>query len=162
MSLNKTLEDGWFFTQLTGHERNESANKGTDVGEWLPVKIPTGVHEELFRVSRIPDPFIGQLLGPSPSKLFNLTHRTGLNEHLVQWIGEEDWAFRTKIQITPEMHAMPHIDLVFDGLDTYATIELDGKKILEYVSDKSPARTHLSPLGRTICSCPTEFLSNRD
>jgi hypothetical protein len=43
------------------------------------------------------------------------------------------------------MHAMPHIDLVFDGLDTYTTIELDGKKILEYVLDKSPARTHLSP-----------------
>jgi hypothetical protein len=30
---------------------------------------------------------------------------------------------------------MPHIDLIFDGLDTYATIELDGKKILEYVLD---------------------------
>ena len=43
------------------------------------------------------------------------------------------------------MHAMPHIDLVFDGLDTYTTIELDGRKILEYALDKTPARTHLSP-----------------
>ena len=60
MSLNKTLDDGWFFTQLTGHERNESTNKGTDIDEWLPVKIPTGVHEELLKISRIPDPFIGQ------------------------------------------------------------------------------------------------------
>lgn len=71
--MNKTLDDGWFFTQLTGHERNESANKGTDIGEWLPVKVPTGVHEELLKVSRIPDPFIGQLLGLSRSMLFNLT-----------------------------------------------------------------------------------------
>jgi beta-mannosidase len=136
MSLNKSLDDGWSFTQLTGHERNESANKGTDSGEWLPAKIPTGIHEELLKVSRIPDPFIGQLLRLSPPTSFGLhsSHRsTGLNEHLVQWIGEEDWAFRTKIQITPEMHAMPHIDLVFDGLDTYTTVELDGKKILEYV-----------------------------
>jgi hypothetical protein len=74
MSLNKTLEDGWFFTQLTGHEHNESTNKGTDIGEWLPVNVPTGVYEELLRVSRIPDPFIGQLLGLSPSYVIQPHH----------------------------------------------------------------------------------------
>jgi len=63
MSVNKTLDTGWFFTQLTGHGRNEPGNKGTDSGEWLPAKVPTGVHEELIKASRIPDPFIGQLLG---------------------------------------------------------------------------------------------------
>lgn len=30
------------------------------------------------------------------------------------------------------MHALPHIDLIFEGLDTYATVELDGTNILEY------------------------------
>lgn len=62
MTLIKTLDDGWSFTQLTGHDRNESKNKGTESGEWLPAKVPTGVHEELLKLSRIPDPFIGQLL----------------------------------------------------------------------------------------------------
>jgi hypothetical protein len=29
------------------------------------------------------------------------------------------------------MHTRPHIDLIFDGLDTYATVELDGRTILK-------------------------------
>ncbi|KIM26256.1 glycoside hydrolase family 2 protein [Serendipita vermifera MAFF 305830] len=135
MTLIKLLDDGWSFTQLTGHDRNEPGNKGTDRGEWLPVKVPTGVHEELLKVSRIPDPFIG------------------LNEHLVQWIGEEDWAFRTKITITPEMHALPHIDLILDGLDTYATVEFDGTTILETNNMFVPYRADLKrSLGHSDCA----------
>jgi beta-mannosidase len=128
-AISVPLSDGWSFTQLTGHERNQPNNRGTDNGEWLSAKVPTGVHEELLRVSRIPDPFIGER---SPASLcVILIPDLGLNEHLVQWIGEETWAFKTKFTVTAEMHARPHIDLIFDGLDTYATVELDGKVILK-------------------------------
>ncbi|KAG8797423.1 hypothetical protein FRC16_008878 [Serendipita sp. 398] len=129
-NLTLDLEDGWVFTQLSGNNRNQPSNRGTDTGEWLPTKIPTGVHEELLKLSRIPDPFVG------------------LNEHLVQWIGEETWAFQTKFTITAEMHALPNVDLVFDGLDTYATVELDGKKVLEtnnmFVPYRVPIKDALS------------------
>ncbi|KAG8808089.1 hypothetical protein FRC17_004131, partial [Serendipita sp. 399] len=111
-NITVSIEEGWSFTQLSGHERNQSSNRGTNLGEWLPTKVPTGVHEELLKHSRIPDPFVG------------------INEHLIQWIGEETWAFQTKLTVTAEMHALPHIDLVFDGLDTYATVQLDGKTVL--------------------------------
>ncbi len=59
-AISAPLSDGWSFTQLTGHERNQPNHKGTDTGEWLPAKVPTGVHEELLRASRIPDPFVGE------------------------------------------------------------------------------------------------------
>ncbi|CAG8756462.1 14603_t:CDS:2, partial [Acaulospora colombiana] len=56
-----------------------------------------------------------------------------LNEHRVQWIGEEEWAFRTNFTVTPDMKTFSQIDLVFEGLDTYSTVELDGHTVLKYV-----------------------------
>jgi hypothetical protein len=54
----------------------------------------------------------------------------------VQWIGEEEWAFKTNFTVTPDMKAFSHIDLVFEGLDTYSTVKLDGNTILQYVVPK--------------------------
>ena len=60
----------------------------------------------------------------------------GLNEHLVQWIGEESWAFQTKFSVSAAAHGLSHIDLVFEGLDTYATVLIDGKTVLECVGGR--------------------------
>lgn len=139
------LDKGWSFTQLTGHDRNQPSNKGTEPGEWLPVDVPTGVHDELLKLSRIPDPFVG------------------LNEHLIQWIGEESWAFQTKFSIPTSAHRLSHIDIVFEGLDTYATVSVDGRTILECVGwpalDPRGNTDRLS--GRTICLFLTECPSRR-
>jgi hypothetical protein len=61
-TIVKDLTESWAFTQLTGQEKNTPDNKGTDKDEWLTIdRIPTGVHEQLLKHSRIPDPFIGKL-----------------------------------------------------------------------------------------------------
>ena len=39
-------------------------------------------------------------------------------------VGEADWVFKTTFSVTDAEHALPNIDLVFDGLDTYATVKL--------------------------------------
>jgi hypothetical protein len=39
-------------------------------------------------------------------------------------IGETDWAFKTTFEVTESELQAPHADLVFEGLDTYATVEL--------------------------------------
>ena len=39
-------------------------------------------------------------------------------------VGEVDWAFKTELPIIESDLTAEHIDLVFDGLDTYATINL--------------------------------------
>jgi hypothetical protein len=39
-------------------------------------------------------------------------------------IGESDWTFRTQFNITEREKAAKHVDLVFDGLDTYALVKL--------------------------------------
>lgn len=39
-------------------------------------------------------------------------------------IGESEWAFRTTFDVRPESLKEDSADLVFEGLDTYATVEL--------------------------------------
>ena len=67
-------------------------------------------------------------------------------------VGEADWSFKTSFAVDEKQLAAPNADLVFDGLDTFATVLLvgaahiieafvahshrcfkNGTKILEYV-----------------------------
>ncbi|OCH90937.1 glycoside hydrolase family 2 protein [Obba rivulosa] len=123
MSTVRSLNEGWSFTQVGGGQVMKD-------GDWLPVNnFPTTVHVELLAYKRIPDPFVG------------------LHEWDVQWIGEVEWAFRTQFQVSEGELAAPNADLVFDGLDTFATVVLNGNKILEtdnqFVSHRVLAKQHL-------------------
>jgi len=51
--------------------------------EWLPAKVPGGVHTDLLELKRIPDPFVAD------------------NEKLVQWVAEEDWEYRLQFIAVP-------------------------------------------------------------
>jgi beta-mannosidase len=82
---------------------------------WLPASVPGSIHQDLLAAGRIPDPFVG------------------LNEQQVQWVGEVDWLYRCRFEPSPELLAAETIDLCFDGLDTFATIWLNGQQVL--VSD---------------------------
>ncbi|EIM88069.1 beta-mannosidase [Stereum hirsutum FP-91666 SS1] len=119
----RTLNDGWSFTQVGGGE-------GTKNGEWLAVsEFPTTVHVELLKLKRIPDPFVG------------------LHEWDLQWIGEVEWAFKCSFSVSEQELALPNVDLVFDGLDTFATVVLNGKKILDtenqFVQYRAAVKEHL-------------------
>lgn len=105
--VTKEISSGWSFTQIGGGE-------GTKDGEWVPVSsFPTTVHVELLKLGRIPDPFVG------------------LHEWDVQWVGESRWAFKTTFEVSESDLSPSYADLVFDGLDTFATVQLNGEKLLE-------------------------------
>jgi beta-mannosidase len=53
----------------------------------------------------------------------------GYNEHKAGWVGTKSWTYRTQFQVPPISH-QSKADLVFDGLDTFAEVRLDGKVIL--------------------------------
>ncbi len=76
--------------------------------EWLPANIPGGVHTDLLALGRIPDPFVGD------------------NEKRVQWVAEADWEYHTRFTASPDLLSQPQIWLVCDGLDTLATVSLNG------------------------------------
>jgi len=87
----------------------EFRQAGTE--EWLPASVPGGVHTDLLALDRIPDPFVGD------------------NEKHIQWVAEADWEYRYQFAAAPELLRQPHIWLVCDGLDTLATVSLNGREL---------------------------------
>ncbi|ATY32718.1 beta-mannosidase [Sphingomonas psychrotolerans] len=80
--------------------------------QWFPARVPGSVQQDLIAAGRVPDPF------------------KGINEAPIQWVGLTNWQFRKIIEVTPAMLARDHVELVFDGLDTFATATLNGKQLL--------------------------------
>ncbi|KAF8076338.1 glycoside hydrolase family 2 protein [Lyophyllum atratum] len=140
--LARSLQE-WSFTQVGGGE-------GTKEGEWLQTsEFPTSVHVELLKLKKIPDPFVG------------------LHEWDVQWVGESDWAFKSTFTVTDEELRSSHIDLVFDGLDTFAKIDLNGRTILEtsnqFVSHRISAKETLKVgVNELVLTFESAFLKGRD
>ena len=79
--------------------------------EWLPAQVPGGVHTDLLALGRIPDPFVGD------------------NEKHVQWVAESDWEYRHTFAIDPALLDEDQVWLVCDGLDTLATVTLNGHEL---------------------------------
>ncbi|CRK17853.1 hypothetical protein BN1723_011420 [Verticillium longisporum] len=101
----QNLRSGWSFKQ---HDDD-------DPGAWLPVKtVPSQVHIDLLANKRIPDPFVDT------------------NEQSVQWVAEKSWQYKLRLP-APAIHCPEDTstDLVFEGLDTFATVTLNGVEILK-------------------------------
>ncbi|MEY2818054.1 MAG: hypothetical protein RL275_1517, partial [Chloroflexota bacterium] len=81
--------------------------------EWLSAQVPGGVHTDLMELGRIPDPFVGD------------------NEKRVAWVAESDWEYRSSFNVQAEVFHRKQIWLVCDGLDTLASLTLNGKQIGE-------------------------------
>lgn len=75
--------------------------------------VPGTVHTDLFANQLIPDPFYGA------------------NEKQLQWIENEDWEYETFFSVTNSELSHENIELELNGLDTYATVFLNGIAILE-------------------------------
>ena len=79
--------------------------------EEIPATVPGCVHTDLLAAGLIPDPFLDA------------------NEDLVQWVADSDWTYSTTFAVPEEVRSHEHIDLVFEGLDTLATITLNGTEV---------------------------------
>jgi beta-mannosidase len=79
--------------------------------EWLSANVPGGVHTDLLTNGLIPDPFAVD------------------NEKRVQWVAESDWVYRTSFTCTDELLSEEKVFLVCDGLDTLATVVLNGHEL---------------------------------
>ena len=91
-------------------------------------QFPTNVHLDLIHHGLIPDPFIGK------------------NEKDVQWVGEKAWIYKTTFPTPKERGSK--VVLVFHGLDTYATVVLNGKEILKTEDMFIPERVEVTRILR--------------
>ena len=80
---------------------------------WNKATVPGTVHTDLLANKIIADPFYGD------------------NESRLQWIDKADWEYKTIFNVDANTFAKKNLELVFDGLDTYADVFLNGKLILQ-------------------------------
>lgn len=78
---------------------------------WLPAAVPGSVHSDLLRLGKIKDPFVYP------------------NEARAQWIENVGWEYRREFSLTPGQCARDGIDLICEGLDTYATVLVNGREV---------------------------------
>jgi len=102
----RPLTDGW---------RVHAASGPTRIGhEPIPGTVPGVVHLDLLAAGLIPDPYLDD------------------NESLLAWIGLVDWTYRTTLTMTErDLRSATRHELVFDGLDTVATITMGGRVVGE-------------------------------
>ncbi|EJD48259.1 glycoside hydrolase [Auricularia subglabra TFB-10046 SS5] len=99
------LKSDWSWKQ-----RNPDTPVLEDKDGWTPASaMPSEIHLELMKAGQIPDPFVGH------------------NEHKVQWVGQSEWLYTTGFKC----EAKEHVELVFEGLDTFCTVYLNGNVVLE-------------------------------
>lgn len=111
------LHENWVFKQV---KRSNSV--------YLPVaQFPTNVHLDLMHNGIIEDPFMGK------------------NEDNVQWVGNESWEYKTTF-VVPSRDTFDRAVLVFDGLDTFAGVQLNNKRILITENMFVPERVDITNL----------------
>ena len=82
------------------------------LNNWYPATVPGTVHTDLMANRIIEDPYFR------------------LNERGVQWVDKEDWIYETHFEADAGLLAREQIELVFEGLDTYADVYLNDEKVL--------------------------------
>jgi beta-mannosidase len=100
-------------TQIRSLSEEKWEFSQSDVHKWFPAEIPSVVHLDLYQNKLIPDPFYSD------------------NEKQLQWIEEKDWIYSTTFSVSKEELEHQNIELIFDGLDTFAEVYLNGKPILK-------------------------------
>ncbi|OAS21847.1 beta-mannosidase [Paenibacillus oryzisoli] len=104
--------------------------KACDETDWMPAQVPGTVHTDLLRNGSIADPFYG------------------INEHEQQWIDKVDWEYESTFELENAWSDLPVIEIVFEGLDTYADVTLNGNHVLSADNMFRVWRADVKPLLR--------------
>ena len=97
---NQTLNQGWTL-------------KTDTLGITLQVNLPSEAHADLYAAGLIPHPY-GE----------------GDEEQQLHWIPQHIWDYSLTFDVENDVFQKDNIELIFNGLDTYADVWLNGEKIL--------------------------------
>ncbi|MEN5204174.1 glycoside hydrolase family 2 protein [Stenotrophomonas sp. TWI700] len=104
------LQAQWSFRLLPG---DAQLRAHPQLAGWRTAQVPGAVHTDLLAQGQIPDPYVG-----AP-------------EADLQWIGLADWEYRAQFDVDAATLARAHAELAFEGLDTFATVTLNGQPLLQ-------------------------------
>ncbi|WHY77054.1 beta galactosidase jelly roll domain-containing protein [Neobacillus sp. WH10] len=78
---------------------------------WMTASVPGDVHSTLIKRKLIDDPFYGH------------------NDLKCQWVEEKVWWYRSTFDFDEELLKEDRYELIFEGLDTFATVYLNGVEL---------------------------------
>jgi beta-mannosidase len=78
---------------------------------WMKASVPGDVHSTLIDRNLIEDPFYGH------------------NDLKCQWVEEKVWWYRNTFEFNDEISKDHRYELIFEGLDTFATVYLNGVEL---------------------------------
>ena len=107
-TVTQSLDSGWRFRLAAGdsHAKDHRA-----AASWHGANVPGTVQTDLLAAKLLPDPFYRD------------------NEAKVQWVGLSNWQYETSFSVDGATLQRDHVELVFDGLDTFADVYLNGQKL---------------------------------
>jgi beta-mannosidase len=103
------LAGRWQFRLREGTETAPKGGRG--LTSWMKATVPGTVHTDLMAAGKIPDPFYR------------------MNEKEVQWIDLQTWVYRRTFTVPAPLLTENVIELVAEGLDTYAAISVNGRPV---------------------------------
>ena len=106
-----------------------------NLDDWMPAKVPGLVQTDLLENGKIKDPYYAD------------------NYLSIQWVDKVDWEYRTTFD-APQAAAAGNARLVFEGLDCFAKVWLNGTQIIEadnmFRTWKADVHRLLKPTGNTL------------
>ncbi|MET3804081.1 beta-mannosidase [Nakamurella sp. UYEF19] len=93
----------------------------------IPASVPGCVHTDLLVAGLIPDPYLDE------------------NELTLDWIGHQQWSYRTTFTYSPD--GADQVELVCDGLDTVATVLVNGLEVGRFANQH---RSYRIPIAGTL------------
>lgn len=119
IDLNGTWEvraNGMACRGIAGYAVAHAATDG-----WLPAQVPGEIHLDLVRAGLMPEPSVGN------------------NVPLCRWPETKSWWYRTTFTVSEDFCRHERQELVFDGLDLYAQVFINGKLAGEAANAFVPA-----------------------
>lgn len=102
-----------FVRQLNAQVLSEWQFRMQGSKDWLKAEVPGCVHTDLLKQGLIPEPF------------------ADTNERALQWIGDSTWEYTCSFDVSDAVLLQERQELVFEGLDTYASVYLNGNLLFE-------------------------------
>lgn len=120
-TYHQPLNTGWSFRAVSAPEHKQAE-------QWMPAVVPGVVQTDLLRSGLIPDPLFAD------------------NEQALQWIGTTDWEYTDEFDANAATLHRRHAELIFEGLDTFADVSLNGQPLLH--ADNMFRSWHVDVTGR--------------
>ena len=119
----------WQFRAADGTEAIPRGVGG--ILRWMNGTVPGTVHTDLLAAGKIPDPFYR------------------MNENDVQWIDRVGWIYRRTFLLPDSILREPSVELVAEGLDTFAEIRINDHPVARtanmFIEHRFPVKELLRP-----------------